>query len=301
MWGKKRNRRQGRYRLLEVELPVGKARRQRVKMIVRWVGGLLGVAALFLGVWHGGAWVMRVGFYENEIFTVKTIDVRVRGILQPAQLQKMAGVQTGENLFRVDLMRVKRDLELTPLIETAAVERVLPDTLRLRIVERRPIAQVVGYRQQADGTLARQVYWLDARGVVIPPIAPGFTTQKKQPKWLPLIVGIPPAKLLPGRTVDSPALRSALQLVSRFDLSPMAGLAHLRQIDVTGRETLGIVTWQGARVALGLNGLDGQLQRWRQIHDLGRQHHRAVATVDLSIKNNLPVRWMQTHARPAGG
>ena len=85
MWGKKRNRRQGRYRLLEVELPVGKARRQRVKMIIRWAGGLLGVAALFLGVWHGGAWVMRVGFYENEIFTVKTIDVRVRGILQPAR------------------------------------------------------------------------------------------------------------------------------------------------------------------------------------------------------------------------
>jgi cell division septal protein FtsQ len=301
MWGKKRNRRQGRYRLLEVELPVGKARRRRVKMIVRWAGGLLGVAALFLGVWHGGAWVMRVGFYENEIFTVKTIDVRVRGILQPAQLQKMAGVQTSENLFRVDLMRVKRDLELTPLIETAAVERVLPDTLRLRIVERRPIAQVVGYRQQADGKLARQVYWLDARGVVIPPIAPGLTVQKKQPKWLPLIVGIPPAKLLPGRTVDSPALRSALQLVSRYDLSPMAGLAHLRQIDVSDSRTLGVVTWQGARVTLGLNGLDAQLQRWRQIHDLGRQHHRAVATVDLSIKNNLPVRWMQTHTRPAGG
>jgi hypothetical protein len=101
--------------------------------------------------------------------------------------------------------------------------------------------------------------------------------------------------------VDSPALRSALQLVSRFDLSPMAGLAHLRQIDVSDSRTLGVVTWQGARVTLGLNGLDAQLQRWRQIHDLGRQHHRAVATVDLSIKNNLPVRWVQTPARPAGG
>jgi cell division protein FtsQ len=301
MWGKKRNRRQGRYRLLEVDLPVGKARRQRVKVIARWAGSLLGVAALFLGVWYGGAWVMRVGFYENEIFTVKKIDVRVQGIIQPAHLQKMAGVRTGENLFQVDLLRVKRDLELTPLIETVAVERVLPDTLRLRIVERRPIAQVVGYRQQADGKLARQVYWLDARGVVIPPIAPGLTAQKKQPKWLPLIVGIPPAKLLPGRTVDSPALRSALQLVSRYDLSPMAGLAHLRQIDVSDSRTLGVVTWQGARVTLGLNGLDAQLQRWRQIYDLGRQHHRAVATVDLSIKNNLPVRWVQTPARPAGG
>ena len=301
MWGKKRNRRQGRYRLLEVDLPVGKVRRQRMKAIVRWAGGLLGLAALFFGVWHGGAWVMRMGFYENDIFTVKTIDVRVRGIIQPAQLQKMAGVHTGENLFRVDLLRVKRDLELTPLIESAAVERVLPDTLRLRIVERRPIAQVVSFRQQPDGQLVRQVYWLDARGVVIPPIDPRLTVQKKQPKWLPLIVGIPTAKLLPGRRVDSPAVRSALQLVSRYDLSPMAGLAHLRQIDVSGRETLGVITWQGARVTLGLNGLNAQIQRWRQIYDLGRQHHRAVATVDLSIKNNLPVRWMHPSTRPAGG
>ena len=301
MWGKKRNRRQSRYRLLEVDLPVGKVRRQRMKAIVRWAGGLLGLAALFFGVWYGGAWVMRLGFYENEIFTVKTIDVRVRGIIQPTQLQKMAGVHTGENLFRVDLLRVKRDLELTPLIESAAVERVLPDTLRLRIVERRPIAQVVGFRQQPDGQLVRQVYWLDARGVVIPPIDPRLTVQKNQPKWLPLIVGIPTAKLLPGRTVDSPAVRSALQLVSRYDLSPMAGLAHLRQIDVSGRETLGVITWQGARVTLGLNGLNAQIQRWRQIHDLGRQHHRAVATVDLSIKNNLPVRWMHPSSRPAGG
>ena len=301
MWGKKCNRRQGRYRLLEVDLPVGKVRRQRMKAIARWTGGLLGLAALFFGVWHGGAWVMRLGFYENEIFTVKTIDVRVRGIIQPAQLKKMAGVHAGENLFRVDLLRVKRDLELTPLIESAAVERVLPDTLRLRIVERRPIAQVVGFRQQPDGQLVRQVYWLDARGVVIPPIDPCLTVQKKQPKWLPLIVGIPTAKLLPGRTLDSPAVRSALQLVSRYDLSPMAGLAHLRQIDVSGRETLGVITWQGARVTLGLNGLNAQIQRWRQIHDLGRQHHRAVATVDLSIKNNLPVRWMHPSSRPAGG
>jgi len=301
MWSKKRNRRQGRYRLLEVDLPVGKIRRQRMKAIVRWAGGLLGLAALFLGVWHGGEWVMRLGFYENEIFTIKTIDVRVRGIIQPARLQKMAGVHTGENLFCVDLLRVKRDLEMTPLIESAAVERVLPDTLRLRIVERRPIAQVVSFRQEPNGQLVSQVYWLDARGVVISPIDPRLTVQKKKPKWLPLIVGIPTTKLLPGRAVNSPAVRSALQLVSRYDLSPMAGLAHLRQIDVSGRETLGVITWQGARVTLSLNGLTAQIHRWRQIHDLGRQHHRAVATVDLSIKNNLPVRWVHSSSSPAGG
>jgi hypothetical protein len=83
----------------------------------------------------------------------------------------------------------------------------------------------------------------------------------------------------------------------------MAGLAHMRHIDVTGRETMEVITWQGATVRLSLRGLDRQLARWRQIHDLGRKHSRAIATVDLSIKNNLPVRWMLaplTVGGPAG-
>ena len=104
--------------------------------------------------------------------------------------------------------------------------------------------------------------------------------------------------------LESPQTRAALKLITSYDLSPMAGLAHLRQINVSGRETMRVVTWQGATVTLALHGLDRQISRWRQIHDLGRQHQRAISTVDLSIKNNLPVRWMMpppTVGRSAGG
>ena len=96
---------------------------------------------------------------------------------------------------------------------------------------------------------------------------------------------------MPGRGIDSQQLSAALELIRQFDLSPMAGLAHLRQIDVSRRETMEVVTWQGGRMTLALHGLDRQLSRWRQIHDLGRQYQRAIATADLSIKNNLPVKW----------
>ena len=79
----------------------------------------------------------------------------------------------------------------------------------------------------------------------------------------------------------------------------MAGLTHLRQIDISQRETLEVITWQGGHVTLGLNGIDRQLGRWRQVYDLGRKHRRAISSVDLSIKNNLPVRWrVPTHLGP---
>ena len=71
----------------------------------------------------------------------------------------------------------------------------------------------------------------------------------------------------------------------------MAGLAHLRQIDVSRRETLEVMTWQGARITLSLNELDRQLNRWRKIYDLSRQRKSNISSADLSIKNNLPVKW----------
>ena len=52
------------------------------------------------------------------------------------QLRRWAGVKPGENLFALDLARVKRDLEMVPLIDSVSVERVLPRTLRIRVTER---------------------------------------------------------------------------------------------------------------------------------------------------------------------
>ena len=158
---------------------------------------------------------------------------------------------------------------------------------------------MIGYKQQGDGELRRVRYWIDGNGVVIPPINPKLTTRDAPPKWMPLIMGLSQAELMPGREIESPQLSAALELIRQFDLSQMAGLAHLRQIDVSRRETLEVLTWQGGRMTLALHGLNRQLSRWRQIHDLGRQHQRAIATADLSIKNNLPVKWaLASRTRP---
>ena len=294
MWGRKRkrNRRGRKHTLINVKLPVQKARQQRVRMVAKTAGFLLGMAALFFGVWRGGEWLMQAGFYQNEQFAIRVIDIRTDGVIDPAQIRRWAGSQKGDNLFQMDLMRVKRDLEMVPMIESAAVDRVLPDTLRIRVTERNPVAQAVLYRQSVNGNLARKIFWVDQHGFVMEPLDPKLSLKKRSKKWLPVLVGVDQADLLPGRSINSPQVRAALELISRFDQSPMAGLAHMRHIDVTGRETMEVITWQGATVRLSLHGLDRQLARWRQIHDLGRKHSRAIATLDLSIKNNLPVRWM---------
>ena len=64
------------------------------------------------------------------------------GVISVDQLRRWAGVKPEENLLALDLARVKRDLEMVPLVQSVSVERILPRTLRIRITEREPIAQV---------------------------------------------------------------------------------------------------------------------------------------------------------------
>jgi len=215
-------------------------------------------------------------------------------------LQRWMGVRPGQNLFALDLSRVKRDLEMVPLIGSVSVERILPRTLRVRVTEREAVAQVNVPRSNGRGGVEVAVFHLDPEGYVMVPLDPRQrTTPLAQPDDpLPVLAGVGLHELQPGRRLDLPQVRAALQLVMEFALSPMAGLVDLRRIDVGAPEVLVVTTGQGSEVTFGLQDLARQLRRWREIHDLGQRMHRAIASLDLAVTNNIPARWLEASLVP---
>jgi hypothetical protein len=79
----------------------------------------------------------------------------------------------------------------------------------------------------------------------------------------------------------------------------MAGLVDLRRIDATFSNVLVVQTGQGSEITFPLRDLEHQLRRWREIHDLGLRHRRNVASIDLAVSNNVPVRWLEANVTPA--
>lgn len=69
-------------------------------------------------------------------------DVRVEGRLRTSRdaILDTLNVGRGTPILGVDLVQAKRRLETLPWVRSAAVERRLPDTLFIRIVEREPLA-----------------------------------------------------------------------------------------------------------------------------------------------------------------
>ena len=295
---KQRNRRLNRSHVLDVKVRSRQRNHATFRLAALSLSVSLAVlAALFLA-WRGGRWVMnRVG-PENPAFAIKEIDLQTDGIISIDQLRRWSGVKLEDNLLALDLSRVKRDLELVPVIESASVERVLPATLRIRVSEREAVAQFIFPQQRTGGPLERGIYTFDSQGYVMLPLDPRQIAAPAAPAAgpLPIIAGIPANQLRLGRRVEQPQVHAALRLIGAFERSPMSSQADLKQIDVSAPDLLQVTTGQGSEVIFGTGDLEAQLRRWRAVAELGATAGKCVGTLDLSVSNNVPVRWLEASA-----
>lgn len=302
MWfrRKKRNRRFNTTRVLDVRLRSDQVRATRARLATIAAGALFGTVFGVYILWRAGMWTMDALIYNNHTFAIQSIEVKTDGVVAADQLRRWAGVKLGENLFALDLADVKRNLEMSPLIATASVERVLPRTLRIRVTERTPVAQINVPRARAGGGIDVAVFQLDADGYVMMPLDPRQRTTplNQLDNQLPVLTGISAPDLQPGRRMESPQVQAALGLISEFDCSPMAGLVDLRRIDVGAAEVLVAATGQGTTVSFHLQNLGWQLRRWHEIYENGKRMNKTIATVDLAVTNNTPVSWIEASAIP---
>jgi cell division septal protein FtsQ len=286
--------------VLDVKLRSSQVRAARTRLAALVIGVSFGIVFGLYVIWRAGEWTLDRLIYENRSFAIQETDIQTDGVISVEQLRRWSGIKPGENLLALDLARVKRDLELVPLIQTVSVERVLPRTLRVRVTEREPVAQINVPRPREGGGLELIVFLLDAGGSVMLPLDP---RQRAVPvhqagEQLPLISGLNASELQPGRRVQSPQVSAALQLIDKFDHSPMAGFVDLKRVDVASAEVLVVTTGQGSEITFSVHDLDRQLRRWREIHEAGLRMNKTVATLDLAVANNIPATWAEGAAPP---
>jgi cell division protein FtsQ len=286
--------------VLDVKLRSSKVRAARTRTTALGLGAIFAtVFGLYLA-YRGGEWLLNRLVYENKAFAVEEIDVRTDGAIPVDQLRRWAGVRPEVNLLALDLGRVKRDLEMVPLVRSVSVERILPHTLRIRVTEREPIAQVNVHRTRAGGGVETSVYQLDAEGWVMLPLElrARATASDSSEEPLPALWGVNVNSLLPGRRLTAPQVQAALQFLVAFEQSPMAALVDIKRVEVSSPGVLVVATEQGGEVTLGLTDFDQQLRRWHAIFEAGRKAGNAIGTLDLAVTNNVPLRWLEASAMP---
>lgn len=102
-------------------------------VILLRLGAILLVAVA--AVWAGYAKTM-----GSERLRVGKLVVRGSGFLSEGEVRELLGPAIGENILTLDIEALKARLRSSPWVQDATVGRNLPDTLKVDIIERVPLA-----------------------------------------------------------------------------------------------------------------------------------------------------------------
>lgn len=200
--------------------------------------------------------------------TVQEIFVEGRDETPAAQVLAALGVKRGAPILGFDPARAKEELERLPWVREASVERRLPDTIHVRIAERRPLAL-----WQRNGQLAL----IDRDGVEIRGIDPARFAH------LPVLVG-----------EDAPA--HAAQLLALLATEPDLEKRVTAAVRVSGRRwNLRLDTGTGTSVDVQLPESNFGAA-WARLAELDRTNNlldRSVAAIDMRLPDRLVVRLVQ--------
>jgi hypothetical protein len=268
----------------------------RLRMAASALAISAGVVLVLFICWKGGEFLLDRYVYTNPALGIRRVSISTDGIIPVPRIRAWAGVREGQNLLSLDLARIKRDLELVPLIESASVDRILPSELIIRVREREPIARVNVFAPSGvTGLLERSSIFLDEHGMVIPAMMRELNSKAfdEATRHLPLMTGAGAAAFRPGQITSAPQILGALKWIRAFKDSSMAGEVNISSLDVSSVTSLLVVTEQSNEISFAYEDFDRQITRWQRIHQFGRRNDQVLASLDLVVTNFVPAVWAQ--------
>lgn len=138
------------------------ARKRRAQHFLKLIGGLVALVVLIGGIFFG---LQRVEQADEAIQLrppskpIERILFDTDGVLPDGWLSSVLGLKVGMSLMDADIHGLKARLEGEGQVESASVERVFPNALRVKITERSPIMRlaVTG----ADGKPRQRIVAID--------------------------------------------------------------------------------------------------------------------------------------------
>jgi cell division protein FtsQ len=244
---------------------VGRIRRNHRRIQAQRILGIASRVALAISVVAAGLWLWR-HTQSDARFAVKHIEIAGATHTPRAALESVTSRYVGTNLFRIELARVQADLRDLAWVQRIAIEKKLPDTLRINVTERTPVALV------RDG---ERLVYVDEQGVRFAELSPSVGDDD-----LPIIGSSSPNEI--ARTI------AFIHTLRVSDPALFTRVSEIRPIAPRGfalfdRE-LGAVVYANP---------DDVSSKWRSLYAIARAEglaHGGIAYADLRFADRVIVR-----------
>jgi cell division protein FtsQ len=236
--------------------------------------------ALFvvLGALTAAAVVLKTYIERDARFRIAgTSQIQATGLSEVSrpELLPVFGEDIGRNVFFVPIGERRRELESIPWIEHATVMRVLPDQIRVDVVERKPVAFT---------RHGQQIGLVDANGVLLDMPAAAMAAHHYS---FPVITGLDSS--------DTPAARQTrmavyMRLMGELDANNQHYSEQISEIDLTDPEDARVQMPEQGTDILAHFGEDHFLERYQRYEEhiaAWRAQYPKLAAVDLRYEKQV--------------
>jgi cell division protein FtsQ len=235
-------------------------------------------ALLVLGGFATAGLLLKRSIERDALFRISgSSNIQATGLAEVSRtdLLPVFGEDIGRNAFFVPLDLRRRDLEKIPWIQHAIVMRVLPDQIRVAIVERQPVAFT---------RRGQQIGLVDANGVLLS-MSPKIMTERHYS--FPVVTGIDPRDSAEAR---KKRMAVYLRLMTELDADGQHNSEQISEIDLTDPEDARVLIPEPGSDILAHFGEDHFLERYQRYraHIVEwRQQYPHLKSVDLTLENQV--------------
>ena len=215
--------------------------------------------------------------FTSPYFNLREINISGQRLVKPEEILSYSRLELGTNIFRLDIARISRMIEVHPLIKEAIILRRLPDVIDIKVRERKQIACIS----------LGEMYGLDEEGVILPPLE---VKSELSPK-LPVVTGLRVASVTVGEGLDLAGVKSSLNVLKAMAETKLGEFLEIGEINVVKPATPVLYTTrENTEIRLGNYPVRQQLESLKVIWVDLKEKGSEAEYIDLRFGDKMVVK-----------
>jgi cell division septal protein FtsQ len=271
---------------LNVKMRARTAQRKRQRLIGQLCALTLIVTVACGLIWFGLNKALDKFFFSNPAYNLSELILELDGVMTQEDLLAETGIQTDNNIFRIDIAGIDHKLRNIPMVADVSIERIMPGRIEIALTRRTSVAWVSKSSDSSVDYDPSSMLLVDDSGFLMKP-----RLLQQEYHQLPIIYGVKVEKIQEGSLLEGDDLKNALALL-REARDQEKSLLVIRSLNISKGYCIDALTDQNARVKFASGDFPTQLMKLQRLLEHCRDTGREIESVNLMVAKNTPVKFV---------
>jgi cell division protein FtsQ len=220
-------------------------------------------------------WIARNFVLVSPYFSVKNIVVTGNAAVPKEDIIKLTGIEPGQNIFKLNLVKVQYQIKENPLFDKVCVKRCLPDKVEIQVEERRSAAFL---------NIKGDFYLVSESGVIFKKLSSVIYEN------LPIITNVNLKNIILGSETNSFELNMGLKVIKDIKSVQPELLACISEINAGSADEIIVYTNNGIKIKVDQNTDKSKWLRVNKVISAAKMEKIPVGYVDMRYNKQIVLR-----------